>query len=87
MSAQQWLWLLPVVPVLSAAAADLAARRKWRLILAVATVGYSTATWFLILIVTALTGYDGPWEPFILALFVALLCWISLFMRWRPDKA
>ena len=80
------LWLLPVVPVVSAAAADLAARRGWRRMLVFATAGYSTVTWVAVILVTYASGFRGPLEPLFLTLFIALLCWISLFMRWRPDK-
>jgi len=86
MSAHQWLWLLPAVPVVSAAAADLAARRGWRYLLLVATAGYSTMTWVLVLLLSYAFGFRNPLEPLVITLFVAILCWVSLFMRWRPDK-
>ena len=86
MPAQQWLWLLPVVPVVSAAAADLAARRGWRRLLILATAGYSILTWLAVTLVTYASGYRGAWEPFAITLFVTLLCWLSLFLRWRQHK-
>jgi len=86
MAAQQWLWLLPVIPVLSAAAADLAARRGWRRLLTLTTAGYSILTWMAVILVTYASGFRGSWDPFWITLFISVLCWISLFMRWRPDK-
>ena len=86
MPAHQWLWLLPAVPVISAATADLAARRGWRRLLVFATAGYSVLTWLAVMFVTYASGFRGPLEPLFLTLFVALLCWLSLFLRWRPDK-
>ena len=86
MPAHQWLWLLPAVPVISAAAADLAARRGWRRLLVFATAGYSVLTWLAVMLVTYASGFRGSWEPLWITLFIAFLCWISLFMRWRPDK-
>ena len=86
MTAHQLLWLLPVVPVVSAALADLAARRGWRRLLVFATAGYSILTWLAVMLVTYASGFDGSWEPLWITLFIALLCWVSLFMRWRPHK-
>jgi len=87
MSAQQWLWLLPIVPVFSAAAADLAARRGWRPLLTLATAGYSLLTWLVVILVAYASGFRGSWEPFWITLFIALLCWVSLFMRWRRQRS
>ena len=80
------LWLLPVIPVLSAIAADFAARRGWRSFLLAASAGYSTITWVLVLVLSYAFAFRNPLEPFVITLFVAILCWISLFMRWRPHK-
>jgi drug/metabolite transporter (DMT)-like permease len=78
-----WLWFLAAIPAVSAAGADLSARRGWRWPLVACTVGYSVLTWIAALAVSYLLGGQEYLGPFVLAMLVAVLAWVILRYRFR----
>jgi phosphoglycerol transferase MdoB-like AlkP superfamily enzyme len=76
-----WVWLLPVIPVLSATVLRVGSLREWppsRLL--PLSYGHSTVLWFSLVVAAYIYGYTRPLAvaPFVVALLVSLLARVTL---------